>query len=67
MDGAAFWRLAQLIWRAFLAVLAGQAYWMDMIILTRTNKPDQMKQSYVVKIKTNSICGRRMLFLLYHS
>ena len=51
MDDAAFWRLAQLIWRAFLAVLAGQADWMDMIILTRTNKPDQMKQSYVVKTK----------------
>ena len=41
MDDAAFWRLAQLIWRAFLAVLAAQADWMEMIILTRTNKPDQ--------------------------
>ena len=41
MDDAAFWRLAQLIWRAFLAFLAAQADWMEMIILTRTNKPDQ--------------------------
>ena len=46
VDGAAFLSVVWLSVQSgglFLAVLATRAAWMDMIILTRTNKPDQMQ------------------------